>query len=174
MNTVLEPIYAILSTTPERWQRLVSVLPYELLDRAPAEGEWSALNCLRHLLVAELELYPPRIHQFLAGQNFIDFDPNRRNPEVDALTPEQLMTEFTRIRQESLAQVRRVKDEDLGRTVQHPKLGTVTLVQMLHTYAAHDLNHTIQAERALIQHFMLGSGPWRSFFRDHEVGVSKG
>ncbi|HLG75633.1 MAG TPA: DinB family protein [Ktedonobacteraceae bacterium] len=174
MNTALEPIYAILSTTPERWQRLVGTLPYEVLDRPPAEGEWSALNCLRHLLVAERELYPPRIHNFLAGQNFLDFDPNRRYPEIDSLTPEQLVAEFTRTRQESLALFRQVKDEDLGRILQHPKLGTVTLVQMLHTYAAHDLNHTIQGERALIQHFMLGSGPWRTFFRDHEVGVAKG
>jgi hypothetical protein len=42
---------------------------------------------------------------------------------------------------------------------------------MLHTWAAHDLNHTIQAERALMQPFMLGCGPWRSFFQDHEVGL---
>lgn len=55
-----------------------------------------------------------------------------------------------------------------------PALGTVTLAQMLHTWAAHDLNHTIQAERALIQLFMLGCGPWRSFFRDHEVAILKG
>jgi hypothetical protein len=57
--------------------------------------------------------------------------------------------------------------------VQHPALGTVTLAQMLHTWAAHDLNHTIQAERALMQPFMLGCGPWRSFFKDHEIAAAK-
>jgi hypothetical protein len=35
------------------------------------------------------------------------------------------------------------------------------------------LNHTIQAERALMQPFMLGCGPWRPFFRDHESGVPR-
>ena len=64
-------------------------------------------------------------------------------------------------------------DEDLGRTKQHPTLGTVTLAEMLHTWAAHDLNHTVQAERALMQPFMLGCGPWRTFFRDHEIGGQK-
>jgi hypothetical protein len=64
-------------------------------------------------------------------------------------------------------------DDDLGRTKQHPKLGTVILAEMLHTWAAHDLNHTVQAERALMQPFMLGCGPWRSFFRDHEIGGQK-
>jgi hypothetical protein len=29
--------------------------------------------------------------------------------------------------------------------------------------------HTIQAEHALMQPFILGSGPWREFFAEHEV-----
>jgi hypothetical protein len=40
---------------------------------------------------------------------------------------------------------------------------------MLQTWAAHDLNHTVQAERALMQPFMRGCGPWRHFFRAHEA-----
>jgi hypothetical protein len=66
-----------------------------------------------------------------------------------------------------------VKDDDLGRTAQHPRLGTVTLAEMLHTWAAHDLMHTVQAERALMQPFILGCGRWRPSFRDHESGVLK-
>jgi hypothetical protein len=152
---------------------MVSTLPVELLSRAPAEGEWSALNCLQHLLVAERSLFPARFHAFLAGENFVAFDPNQRHPDLEAQTPEQLVDAFARYRQENLALIQQVKDEDLGRTVQHPALGTVTLAQMLHTWAAHDLNHTIQAERALMQPFMLGCGPWRSFFKDHEIAAAK-
>ncbi|GCE22148.1 DinB family protein [Dictyobacter kobayashii] len=173
MNALLEDIYAILSTTPERWQRLVGTLPIGLLTRPPATGEWSALNCLQHLLDAERLLFPVRFRAFLAGQNLADFDPHQQHAEVDAQTPAQLAATFARLRQESLALLEQVKDEDLGRTTQHPKLGTVTLAELLHTWAAHDLNHTVQAERALMQPFMLGSGPWRSFFRDHENGVPK-
>jgi hypothetical protein len=38
--------------------------------------------------------------------------------------------------------------------------------------AAHDLNHTVQAERALMQPFIAGSGPWRTagVFADHDLG----
>jgi hypothetical protein len=32
---------------------------------------------------------------------------------------------------------------------------------------SHDLNHTVQAERALIQPFVGGSGPWQAYFADH-------
>ncbi len=83
------------------------------------------------------------------------------------------MAAFAQARQESLALFKQIKDGDLERTAQHPKFGTVTLAQMLHTWAAHDLNHTIQAERAVMQPFMLGAGGWRAFFRDHEISTQK-
>ncbi len=173
MDDLLENVYAVLSTTPERWQKLVNTLPIDLLKRPPAEGEWSAFNCLQHLLDAESQLFPVRLRMFLAGQNFTDFDPNQKHVDLDAQTPEQLATEFAYHRQASLVLLKQVKDDDLQRTVQHPKLGTVLLLELLHTWAAHDLMHTVQAERALMQPFMQGCGPWRPFFRDHEVNVQK-
>ncbi|HEX7736491.1 MAG TPA: DinB family protein [Ktedonobacteraceae bacterium] len=171
MNTVLEHVQVVLSTTPERWQRLVSTLPTDLLTRPPAAGEWSALNCLQHLLEAERALFPARTRAFLAGQPFTAFDPNQPHADLDALTPEQLAAEFARYRQESLVLLTRIQDADLERTTQHPQFGTVTLSQMLHTWAAHDLMHTVQAERALMQPFMLNAGGWRTFFRDHEISA---
>ena len=171
MNTLVEHVQAVLSTTPERWQRLVSTLPIDLLTRAPAEGEWSALNCLQHLVEAESMLFPARFRAFMTGQDFVAFDPNQQHADLNSQAPEELAAAFARYREENLVLIKSVKDDDLGRTAQHPQFGTVTLAQMLHTWAAHDLNHTIQAERALMQPFMLGCGPWRSFFRDHEVGV---
>ncbi|TMC23553.1 MAG: DinB family protein [Chloroflexi bacterium] len=173
LHILLEQVQAVLTTTPERWQRLVSTLPIDLLTRPPATGEWSALNCLQHLLEAEHVLFPVRLHAFLAGQDFNDFDPHQQHADPEAQTPEQLAAAFARYRQESLVLLKQVKDDDLARTAQHPKLGTVTLAEMLHTWAAHDLMHTVQAERALMQPFMLGCGPWRPFFRDHESGVAK-
>ena len=171
MNTLVEHVQAVLSITPERWQRLVSTLPVDLLTRPPAAGEWSALNCLQHLLDAERQVFPVRLHAFLTGQNFVDFNPNQQHTAPASQTPEQLAAAFAHHRQESLVQLSQVKDDDLKRTAQHPRFGTVTLAEMLHTWAAHDLMHTVQAERALMQPFMSGCGPWRSFFRDHEIAV---
>ena len=171
MNTLVEHVQAVLSITPERWQRLVSALPIDLLTRPPVAGEWSALNCLQHLLDTERQVFPVRLHAFLAGQDFVDFDPNQQHADPDSQTPEQLATAFAHHRQESLVLLSQLKDDDLKRTAQHPQFGTVTLAEMLHTWAAHDLMHTVQAEQALMQPFMLGCGPWRSFFRDHEIAV---
>ncbi|MGH2479797.1 MAG: DinB family protein [Ktedonobacteraceae bacterium] len=173
MHTLVEHIHAVLSTTPERWQRLVSTLPSDLLTRPPVAGEWSALDCLQHVLDAERLNFPVRFRAFLAGQDFDAFDPNQPHADHDAQTPEQLVAAFALARQESLALLSQTKENDLGRTAQHPQFGTVTLAEMLHTWAAHDLMHTVQAERALMQPFLLGCGSWRPFFRDHEIVVSK-
>ena len=48
----------------------------------------------------------------------------------------------------------------------HSELGPVTLGQAMDTWAAHDLNHTMQAERALMQPFISGSGAWRVRFTE--------
>ena len=173
MNTLLEDVQAVLSTTPERWQRLVSTLPIDLLTRPPVAGEWSALNCLRHLLDSERLAWPIRLHAFLAGQDLDAINPHQQDASPDSQTPEQLVAVFAHYRQESLVLLKQVKDDDLGRSAQHPRMGTVTLAEMLHTWAAHDLMHTVQAERALMQPFILGCGRWRPSFRDHESGVLK-
>jgi hypothetical protein len=46
LNTLLEHVQAVLSTTPERWQRLVSTLPIDLLARPPVAGEGSVAKML--------------------------------------------------------------------------------------------------------------------------------
>ncbi len=77
MNTLVEQVQAILSTTPERWQRLVSTLPADLLTRPAAEGEWSARNCLQHLLITERLVFPPRFRAFFNRRGFHQFRSKR-------------------------------------------------------------------------------------------------
>ena len=168
LKNLLEQVQTVLSTTPERWQQLVSTLPVDLLTRPPANGEWSALDCLQHLLDTERWVFPVRVQAFLAGRDLVSFDPDKQQASSASETPEQLATAFAHYRQESLAVLRQIKDHDFGRTAHHSELGVVTLEEMLHEWAAHDLMHTVQAERALMQPFILGCGPWRPFFRDHE------
>ena len=45
--------------------------------------------------------------------------------------------------------------------------------EMVHEWAAHDLNHTVQAERAIMQPFIRGCGPWQKYFSDHLVRTEK-
>ncbi len=160
---------ALLTTTGARWQRLTETLPHELLTRIPAPGEWSAVDCLRHLLETERYVFPVRIRAFLAGQDIAAFDPDEDQTGQAQETPAQLAAAFASAREENLVLLARVTEADLDRTAKHSYHGLVTLREMLHEWAAHDLNHTIQAERALMQPFIAGFGPWRPDFAEHVV-----
>jgi hypothetical protein len=46
----------------------------------------------------------------------------------------------------------------------------VSLAELLNTWTAHDLQHTVQAEEALMQAFIPGTGPFRFRFAAHDVG----
>jgi hypothetical protein len=80
-----------------------------------------------------------------------------------------LAGEFQELRAGGLSRLDEVARGDLAKRARHAELGMVTLSELLHEWAAHDLMHTVQAERALMQPFILGSGPWQVYFQDHFV-----
>jgi len=149
---------------------LTETSPVELLTRPPAPKEWSALECLLHLLDTEQWVFPPRVQAFLAGEDLKAFNPDTQGTPLDASPkPAEIAVSFARLRARSLEELVQVTEADLSRTARHSELGTVTLEEMLNEWAAHDLMHTVQAERAVMQPFIAGSGPWRPYFADHDV-----
>jgi len=144
MDNVLSWVLAALTTTPARWRELTASLPLELLTRAPAAGEWSAVECLQHMVDIE-RVFQFRLNAFLEGRELLPaFDPDKEG-SPPGTSPAQLAAEFSDLRAESLQQI------------------------ALHEWVAHDLNHTIQAERAVIQPFIKACGPWQVYFTDHVV-----
>jgi DinB superfamily len=172
MDHLIERVRAVLETTPGRWEALTRALPQDLLARQPAPGEWSAVECLRHLLDTERGVFPVRVRAFLAGEDFRAFDPDTEGTPAGGASAAELAASFARARAESLRTLEGLTPDDLPRTAGHSELGMVTLEQMLHEWAAHDLMHTVQAERALMQPFIAGSGTWRGYFIDHDVEVT--
>ncbi len=176
-NELLAWVRSVLNTTPERWMRLVQDLPYDLLTMAPAPKEWSALDCLQHLLDTE-PVFTGRLQSFALGQDFDAYDPDTQgtkplgSPNRTKLAA-NLATRFGAVRKDSLARLAKVKPAGLDARVRHQELGPVTLREMLNEWAAHDLMHTVQAERALMQPFVRSCGPWVTYFQDHIVKASE-
>ncbi len=167
MDNILTWVRAVLTTTPTRWANLIEALPVQLLTQPPAPGEWSALECLQHLVDTE-QIFPVRIKALLAGQNFPAFDPDTQGTKLNAnQSPAPLVAEFARLRAASPNVLTQVTLSDLDRRGIHAELGSVTLSEQLHEWGAHDLMHTVQAERALMQPFIRGCGPWLRYFTDH-------
>lgn len=170
MNDPLDVVKRVMSTTVARWQSIVDTLPEELLERPPAPGEWSAIDCLRHLLTVERHVISVRLKHFLEGRaELIPYDPDApREPEPER-TPRELIAAFATERRASMAALAQVTPADMERTSHHPEFGTVSLSMLLNVWAAHDLQHTVQAEEALMQAFIPATGVWRFEFADHDV-----
>jgi hypothetical protein len=139
-----------------------------LLSRVPAPGEWSAIECLQHLVDTERQVFPVRVKHLLAGEDFPAFDPDAQGTKPDVLlAPASLAQSFLDMRMDSLELWVNLSETDLDRTARHSELGIVSLKELLNEWAGHDLMHTVQAERALMQPFIEGCGPWRTYFTDH-------
>ncbi len=160
---------SILSTTPARWESMAQTFPAELLARKPAPTEWSALECLQHIIDVEA-MYQFRVRAFLDGRDFPAFDPDREGTPLEAAPrPSDLAAKFAHLREESLSSLAALTPADLERKSRHAELGPVTLREMVNAWVAHDLNHTVQAERAMMQPFIRDCGPWQGYFTDHLV-----
>ena len=170
MVSLFRLVLPVLESTPQRWLQLAERLPPELFQRKPAAKEWSAYDCLRHIVDTEISVFPPRIGYLLRGEDFPAFNPDEKGGGSPGdITPIDSAREFARLRAESLALLSKVGEGDLSRTARHQELGMVTLGELIHEWAGHDLMHTIQGERAVLQPFIDGCGPWKRYFSDHVV-----
>jgi len=170
MNDLIATVRTILTVIPENWTRMAQTIPADLLWQPPAPGEWSAMECLHHLTATEA-VFAFRLSCFLEGRaEFPGYNPDSDEARIDPrATPVALASEFASRRLASLGALSQVTAAHLGRRALHAELGPVTLGEMLHEWGAHDLNHTMQAERALIQPLIQGSGPWQPDFADTKI-----
>lgn len=170
MFDVLHNLKAVLQTTPLRWQALADTFPSETLRRQPAAGEWSAMECLQHLIDLDRHVFPQRVEAILNGQDFPAFFPEQHGSTLDAERPMQaLATEFATLREENLRLLARITPPDLAREATHAELGRVSLGNLLHEWGGHDLMHLVQAEQALMQPFIDGCGAWHVYFEAHKA-----
>ena len=175
MGDLIGDLIDILRIDGDRWRSLANGLDRELLARPPAPGEWSALQCLGHAADTEAFVFTARIRAIRDGRPELpSYDPDvQATPITEATDPAALAQRLVTQRRDSLALLATLDDGDLDRTSRHLELGPVTMRELLNEWAAHDLMHIVQAERAVMQPFIPASGPWRFYFADHAVEVAK-
>jgi hypothetical protein len=127
----------------------LSALPAPLLEFHPAQGEWCAKEVLGHLIECEKRGFSGRIHIILKSdesQRFEGWDQDavaRARKDCDRDWP-ALYHEFLQLRNASVAQVAGLAAADLTRGGQHPKVGFLTVADLLHEWVFHDRNHIRQ------------------------------
>jgi hypothetical protein len=121
-----------------------------------------------HLIHAERVDWMPRARvllEFGEARAFDSFDRLAQLRESQGKSLAELLDEFARLRSENLAQFRALNPSqaDLARRGRHPLLGTVTLSELVATWAAHDLTHLHQISRIMAHQYRDLVGPWSRF-----------
>jgi hypothetical protein len=159
---------ALLSRTPAALDALLRGLPAVWVNRNEGKDSWSAFDIVGHLIVGERTDWMPRLRMILESGDARAFDPLDRfaqEKESRGKSLEQLLDEFARLRRENLAalQALNLQPEDFARRGRHPALGTVTLGELLATWAAHDLTHVHQLSRVMAHQYREAVGPWSAY-----------
>jgi DinB family protein len=160
----LEQTIALLSRTPAVLNTLLRDLPEAWTLRNEGEKTWSAFDVVGHLIAGERTDWIPRAKRILEhgeSKPFDKFDRFAQERESKGKSLPQLLDEFARARTESLRELRamKLKPADLERRGTHPALGSVTLSQLLATWAAHDLTHLHQLSRIMASQYREAVGP---------------
>jgi hypothetical protein len=121
-----------------------------------------------HLIHGELTDWMPRakmILEFGETKSFVPFDRWAQERESQGKSVAQLLDEFARFRSENLNALcaLNLQPEDMERKGRHPALGTVTLSQLLSTWAVHDLTHLHQISRIMAHQYSAAVGPWEKY-----------
>lgn len=171
----LEHTIALLARTPAALDALLRGLPEAWTHRNEGGSTWSAFDVVGHLIHADRTDWMPRakvILQFGEGQPFPPFDRWGHARECEGKSLGQLLDGFARAREESMEELRalHLRPEDLERRGRHPAFGSVTLSELLATWAAHDLNHLHQISRIMAHQYRETVGPWSTYLGVMQCG----
>ncbi len=168
MKNQLDDTIALLTHTPAALNALLRDLPENWTSRNEGDKTWTAFDVVGHLINSEHTNWMPRARMILEHGDtrpFESIDRWAQSRESQGKSLPQLLDEFARVRAENLAQLRALNltEKDLERRGKHPALGTVTLSQLLATWAAHDLTHLHQISRLMAHQYRDAVGPWSKY-----------
>jgi hypothetical protein len=164
----LEHTIALLERTPAALNALLRDLPDPWTQSNEGEGSWTAFGVVGHLLHGERTDWMPRLHRILEhgeSKPFDPFDREAQNRESVGKSLPELLDDFASARARNVAELRRLslQPADFSRRGMHPSLGSVTVENLLATWAAHDLTHLHQLSRILAHQLRQEVGPWSKF-----------
>ncbi len=162
------PCLDLLEATPAVLHGLMSEIAEEDARWKPAEDRFSIAEVLCHLSHSEGHCYRARVDRFLSEQ-MPEFEPDDAQMYLDVYRnadPEEDFRRFEDQRQTNIELLRGLPAEAGNRKALHRAAGEITLSQMLHEWALHDLGHVRQiAELVRARKYLAGAGPLGEEYR---------
>ena len=156
------PCLDLLAATPAILRGLLSEISDEDARWKPAPDRFSIAEVLSHLSHSEGHCYRSRVDRFLA-EEMPEFEPDDAQMHLEVYKdadPEEDFGHFEDQRETNLELLRGLTAKDGARKARHTAAGEITLSQMLHEWALHDLGHVRQiAELVRARKYLAGAGP---------------
>ena len=170
MKYTLERSYQILERTPPVLTVLLNGLDDGWVMNNEGPDTFSPYDVIGHLIHGEKTDWTARtkiILEFGLSKSFVPWDRFAQYEESKGKTLEQLLEDFEKVRAENVIWFRSLKlsETDLDKKGMHPKLGEVTLRNLLATWVVHDLTHIAQITRVMAKQYKKAIGPWIKYFR---------
>lgn len=170
MNYSLERSYEILERTPAVLKTLLGGLNDDWVMNNEGPETFSPFDVMGHLIHGEKTDWAARTKRILEFGNTKMFDLWNRFAQYEesvGKSVEQLIDEFAAIRKENIVWLKglALTAADLDKKGMHPKLGEVSLRNLLATWVVHDLTHIAQITRVMAKQYKTEMGPWPEFFR---------
>ncbi len=148
----------------------IAALPAAVVTWHPAPGEWCVNEIVGHLIEAERRGFAGRIRVMLASPH-----PDLQGWDQVAVARERhdcarsagaLVDELAALRADAIAMVAGLTADDVRRRGLHPKVGELSVADLLHEWVHHDRNHLRQL-LANVQAFVWpGMGNAQQFSAD--------
>src|SRR5215831_20616637 len=156
------PCLEMLAAAPDILRGLMCEISGDDARWKPASDRFSIAEVLAHLSHCEGHCYRMRVDRFLA-EDFPVFEPEDAQMYLDLYKdgdPEEDFNHFEEQRETNIELLRGLPAEAGGRRARHKAAGEITLAQMLHEWAMHDLGHIRQiAELVRARKYLEGAGP---------------
>jgi hypothetical protein len=156
------PCLDLLEATPAILRGLMAEVSDEDARWKPAPDRFSIAEVLAHLSHSEGHCYRARVDRFLAEER-PELEPDDARFHLDLYCnadPEDAFDHFAKQRESNVEFLRGLSAAVGDRQAHHKEAGPITLAQMLHEWALHDLGHVRQiAELARARMYLDGAGP---------------
>jgi hypothetical protein len=161
MNDKL-PCIDLLAATPAILRGLMAEISEDDARWKPADDRFSIAEVFSHLAHSEGHCYRERVARFLA-EDYPEFEPDDARMYLDVYHNADLekdLDHFEKHRKANLDLLRGLPAETGNRKALHRSAGEITLSQMLHEWALHDIGHIRQiAELVRARKYLVGAGP---------------
>jgi hypothetical protein len=162
MHDDLLPCLDLLEATPAILRGLMSEISDEEARWKSAPDRFSIAEVLAHLSHSEGHCYRARVDRFLA-EEMPEFEPDDAQMHLELYKngdPEEDFAHFEDQREMNIELLRGLPAKAGSRKAMHLAAGEITLSQMLHEWALHDLGHVRQiAELVRARKYLAGAGP---------------